>query len=109
MNWLQCSRLGEALRIYHDLDIAGVEFFHAALEDDASVIDEHEISQNVLDLFHLMGSHDDGAAAVEVIVQQRIVELFAIKDVEAKRRLVQDQQLRVDRHDQREMQLRDHP
>ena len=45
---------------------------------------------------------------IEVIVQQRIVELFAIENVETKRRLVQHQQFRVNRHDQREMQLGDH-
>ena len=35
-----------------------------------------------------MCRHDDRAGAIEVIVQERIVELFAIEDVEAKRRLV---------------------
>ena len=55
-----------------------------------------------------MRRHHDGAAVIEVIVQQRIVELFAIQDVETKRRLVEHEQLRVDRHDQREVQLRHH-
>ena len=43
------------------------------------------------------------ALGVEVIVQQRIVELFAIQDVQPKRWLIQHQQFRVDRHDQRKM------
>ena len=34
--------------------------------------------------------------------------MFAVKDVEAKRRLIQHQQFGVNRHDQREMQLRHH-
>ena len=56
-----------------------------------------------------MCRHDDGAGLVEIIVQERIVELFAIEDIEAKRRLIQHQQFRIDRHDQREMELGDHP
>ncbi len=66
------------------------------------------IGKDVLDLFHLMRGHDDRAAAIEVVVQQRIVELLAIQDVEAKRRLVQHQQSRVNRHDQSEVQLGHH-
>ncbi len=46
--------------------------------------------------------------AIEVVIQQRIVELLAIQDVEAKRRLVQHQQFRVNGHDQSEVQLGHH-
>ena len=77
-------------------------------ENDAAPVDEHHVGQHVLDFFHLMCGHHDGAAAIEIIVQQRIVKLLAIENVEAQRRLVQHQQLRVDGHDQREMQLRHH-
>ena len=45
---------------------------------------------------------------IEVVVQERVVELFAKENVETQRRLIEDEQLRVDRHDEREMQLRDH-
>jgi hypothetical protein len=45
----------------------------------------------VLDLFNLMCRHHDGAVAIEVVVQQRIVKLLAIEDVEAERRFVQHQ------------------
>ncbi len=45
---------------------------------------------------------------IEVIVQERVVELFAIEDVETQRRLIEHEQFRVDRHDEREMQLRHH-
>src|SRR6266436_2975107 len=55
-----------------------------------------------------MCGYDDGAGAVEVGVQQRIVELLAIKEVEAKRVLVQHQQFRVNGHDQSEMYLGHH-
>ena len=55
-----------------------------------------------------MSRDDDGAAAIEVIVEQGIVELLAIEDVEAKGRLVEHQQFRVDRHDQREVKLGHH-
>ena len=47
-----------------------------------------------------------GAVAVEVVAEQRIVELLAVEDVEPERRLVEHQQPRVDRHDHREVQLR---
>ena len=50
------------------------------LEYDAAAVDEHDIGEDVLNLFHLMGGHHDGAAAIEVVVQQRIVELLAIQE-----------------------------
>ena len=77
-------------------------------EYDAAAVDEHEIGEDVLDLFDLMCGHDDGAAAIEVVVQQRIVELLAIQNVEAKRGLVEHQQFRVNGHDQSEVQLGHH-
>src|SRR6185437_9960960 len=87
---------------------ARLEFFHAAIEYDAAAINEHYVGQNVLNLFHLMGGHHDGAASIEVVIQQRIVELLAIQNIQAKRGLVQHQQFRVNGHDQGEMQLRHH-
>ncbi len=108
MHRLERPRRGDLLGIHHHFQIARLEFFHAAIEDDAAAVDEHEIGEDVLDLFHLMGRHDDGAAAIEVVVQQRIVELLAIQDVEAERRLVQHQQSRVNGHDQSEVQLGHH-
>ena len=44
----------------------------------------------------------------KIVVQQRIVELLAVQDVEAERGLVQQQELRVDGHHQREVQLGHH-
>jgi hypothetical protein len=41
----------------------------------------------------------------KLLVQQRVVELLAIKDVEAESWLVQHQQLSVNGHDQRDVQL----
>ena len=105
---LERPRGRELLGIHHHFQIARLEFFHAAFEHDAAAVDEHEVGEDVLDLFHLMRRHHDGAAAIEVVVQQRVVELLAIQDVEAKRRLIQHQQFRVDRHDQREVQLGHH-
>ena len=63
-------RRGDALRIHGDLAIARLELVHGAGEHDATAVDEHEIGEDVLDLFHLMCRHHDGAAAIEVIVQQ---------------------------------------
>ena len=45
---------------------------------------------------------------VEIIIDQRVVELLAKQDVEAESRLVEHQQLCVDRHHQRQVKLRDH-
>jgi hypothetical protein len=56
-----------------------------------TAVDEHQVGEDVLDLLNLMCRHHDGAAAIEVVVQQRIVELLAIEDVEAERRLIQHQ------------------
>ena len=66
------------VRMYHHLDIARLEFFHAAFEHNAAMIDENEIGQHILHFFHLMRRHQDRAATIEIIVQQRVVELFPI-------------------------------
>src|SRR6267143_1956414 len=95
VNGLQRSRSGEMVRMHCKLHITRFEFFHAAIEYDPAAVDEHQIGEHVLDLFDLMRGHYDGAGAIEVVVQQRIVELLAIKDVEAERRLVQHQQSHV--------------
>src|SRR5437868_9917424 len=94
--------------MHRQLHIARLEFFHAAVEYDVATVDEHQIGEDVLDVFHLVCRHQDGAATIEVVVQQRIVELLAVQDVKAKRRLVQYQQFRINRHDEGEMQLGHH-
>src|SRR5882724_6632281 len=108
VNRLQHPCCGDLLGIHHHIQKPALEFPHASIEYDSAVVDEHDIGQDVLDLFHLMCGHHDGAGAVEVVIQQGIVELLAIQDIQAKRRLVQHQQFRVNGHDQGEMQLRDH-
>ncbi len=55
-----------------------------------------------------MGGDDDRAAAIEVVVQQRVVELFAEEDVQAERRFVEHQQSGINRHHEREVQLGHH-
>src|SRR5204863_3698335 len=100
VNRLQRPCCGDLLGIHHYFQIARLEFFHAAIEYDAAAVNEHDIGQDVLNLFHLMGGHHDGAASIEVVVQQRVVELLAIQNIQAKRRLVQHQQFRVNGHDQ---------
>src|SRR5216683_384742 len=102
VNRLQRPCCAELFGMHHQFQIARFEFLHAAIEYDATAIDEHDISQDVLNLFHLMGGHHDGAASIEVVIQQRIVELLAIQNIQAKRRLVQHQQFRVNGHDQSE-------
>src|SRR6266704_4997777 len=99
VNRLQRPCGGDLLGIPHHFQIARLEFFHAAIEHDAAAVNEHDIGQDVLNLFHLMGGHHDGAASIEVVIQQRIVELLAIQNIQAKSRLVQHQQFRVNGHD----------
>src|SRR5262249_32245674 len=108
VHWLERARSSELLGIDHYFDVTRIEFFHAAFEHNAATVDEHEIGKDVLHLLHLMRGHYDRAAAIEIVVQQRIVELFAIQDVQAKCRLIEHEQSRVDSHHEREMQLRYH-
>jgi len=70
VNRLERPRCDDLLGMHHHFQIARLEFFHGAIEDDAAAVDEHEIGEDVLDVFHLMGRHHDGAAAIEVVVQQ---------------------------------------
>src|SRR4029077_3467299 len=60
---------GEVLGIHHHFEVTRVEFFHAALEHDPAPVDEHQVRQNILNLFDLMCCYDDCAAAIEIIVQ----------------------------------------
>ncbi len=70
VNGLKSACGSELLGMDHHFEIARLKFFHAAIEDDATLLDEHEIGEDVLDLFHLMGGDEDGAAAIEVVIQQ---------------------------------------
>src|SRR5437764_14874893 len=92
----------------HYFHVARLEFFHATLQHDPAVIDEHQIGQDILDFFDLVRRHDNCPGPIEIIVEQRIVELFPKQNVETECRLIEYQQFRVDRHDYREMQLRHH-
>ena len=62
----------------------------------------------MLYFFHLMGGDDDGFMLVEVFFQQVLIELLAVEDIEAQGRLIEHQQLGVDGHDERQMQLHHH-
>src|SRR6185437_11343125 len=92
----------------HEFGVTGGYGVHGGVENDAAVLDEDEIGEEVLDLFDLMGGDEDGAAAVEVLVQQGVVELLAIEQVEAEGGLVEDEEPGVDGHDEREMKLDGH-
>src|SRR5437879_10382847 len=78
----------ELFGMHHQFRIAQFEFFHAAIEYDAAAVNEHDIGQDVLNLFHLMGGHHDGAASIEVGIQHRSVELLTLQKNHAKSRLV---------------------
>src|SRR6185437_10992395 len=92
----------------HEFGVAGGDGVHGGVEDDAAALDEDEVGEEVLDLFDLMGGDEDGAAAVEVLVEQGVVELLAVEQVEAEGGLVEDEELRVDGHDEREVKLDRH-
>src|ERR1051326_4121231 len=84
---LKRSRSNDVIRMQHHLYVTRFEFLHAAFQNDPSVIDEDEVGQHVLHFFNLMRCYDDRARLVEIIVEQRVVELFAIQNVETKRGL----------------------
>src|SRR6516225_5720461 len=96
------------LRLYLHLRITRLDFFHAAVENDAPVVDKHEVREHVLNLLHLVRRHHNGAAAIEVVVQHGIVELLAVENVQAERRFVQHQQSGVNGHDESQVQLHNH-
>src|SRR4030095_6640450 len=81
---LERARTRDMIRMDHHFNVARFEFFHRALENDPAAIDEDEIGQDILDFLHLMRRHHDGAIVIEVIVQQRIVELLPIYVFETK-------------------------
>src|SRR5262249_37283682 len=99
VNRLKRAGRCELVGFYCDFGITRFEIFHAAIKNDASAIDEHEISKDVLNFFDLMCSDNDRATAIEVVVEQRVVELLAIKNIEAERRLIKHEQPRINRHD----------
>src|ERR1700751_4740494 len=91
VNWHESPCRGELVGMNHHFRVARLEFFHAAIQYDAAPIDEHDVGEDVLHFFDLMRGYDDGTFAIEVVVQQRIVKLFAIEDVQPERRFVKDQ------------------
>src|SRR4029079_13712034 len=98
-NRLQFARGGSLIGLHKHFEITRLYFLDAAVQHDAAAIDEHQIGEHMLDLFDLVRRHHDGAAAVEVVVQQRIVKLLSVEDVESQRRLIQYQQPCIYGHD----------
>src|SRR5206468_11664093 len=79
MHRLQLPRRGDLLVTHEHLDKPRFQFLHATAEHDAAAVDELNICQDVLDLFNFVRRHDDGAAAVKIVIQQRIVELLPVQ------------------------------
>ena len=104
----QGARRVQRVGRHHQLGEAGLDILHAGVQHDAAAVDEGHVGEDVLDLLHLVGGHHDGPGAVEVVVDQAVVERLAVEDIEAQRRLVQHQQPGVDGHDQGQVQLGDH-
>ena len=105
----QRPRRGQVGGARHHLGEARLELVHPALQHDAAAVQDHQVGEDVLHLLHLVRGHHDGPAPVEVVAQQRVVELLPVQDVEPQRGLVQHQEPRVDRHHQRQVELRHHP
>src|SRR5258707_2861361 len=91
VNRFERTRRSDLLGMHRGFQKARFEFFHTAIKYNAAAIDEHDVGENVLHLFDLVRSYDDGAFAIEVVVQKRIVELLAIKDVDTERWFVEHQ------------------
>src|SRR5262249_41169419 len=108
IHWFQCSRRRDLIGSDSHFQITRLELFHAATEHDSPTVNEHQVRQDVLQLFHLMCRHHDRPGPVEVVVQQRIVKLLTKQNVEPKRRLVEHQQSRINGHHQRKMKLCHH-
>jgi len=81
---------------------------HAGIKHNATIVDEHDVREQILDFFDLMSCDQDRALFVEIVFQQIAVEVLAEDDVETQRRFVKYQQLCVNRGDDRKVQLRDH-
>src|SRR6266851_9144135 len=69
VNRFERTRRSDLFRMHRDFQKARLEFFHAAIEYDAAAIDEHDVGEEVLHFFYLVRGYDDGAFAIEVVVQ----------------------------------------
>src|ERR1700730_16060497 len=65
---LKRPRSCDLLGMHDHFQVARLQLFHAASENDAAAIDEHDIGEDVLNLFHLMCCHYDRAIAIEVVI-----------------------------------------
>src|SRR5690625_2540166 len=92
----------------HDFAVAFLNGIHGYVEHQSTVFDEHQVGQNVLDLLDLVGGDDNGAPFVEILIEQVGVEALAKQDVQAQSGFVQNQKLRVNGHDQRQMERANH-
>src|SRR5579864_2567764 len=108
MHGLESARGRDLIWTHSHFRVAPLVVLHAAGKSDATLVYEHEVGEHILDFFDLVGRNDDGAVSIEVVVEQRVVELLAEQKVEAERRLVQHQQTRVNGHDEGQMQLYHH-
>ena len=102
------ARGGDLLRMHDEFQIAGFVIFDGGIQQDPAAVHEDDVGEKVLKLFHLMGGDDDSPAAIEVVVEQGVIELLAIESVQADGGLVEHQQSGVDGHDQSEVELGHH-
>ncbi len=105
---LECARRIGPVGCDHHFCITFADFIHACIENQFAVLDEDQVGEDMLDFLDLMRGHEDGLLFVEIVVEQARVELLAIQDIQAQGRLIEHEQLGVDRHDQGQMQLHDH-
>jgi len=103
VDWPESTGCSGAIGIHHHFQVSRLNVLHAAVEYDAPAVDEQNVGENVLNFFDLVCGDENGAAAIEVIVQEGVVKLLAKQDVETDGWLVENQQPRVDGHDQSEM------
>ena len=61
------------------------------VEDDTSMIDEQDVSQQIFDFFDLMRCHQNRTFVIKIIVEQRLIEGPAVQQIETECRLIEDQ------------------
>src|SRR5579862_2816282 len=63
----------ELVRAHGEFRVARLKFFHCAREHDSPLVEENQVSEDVLNLIDLVRGDNDGAVVIVVVVQYRIV------------------------------------
>ena len=78
MNRLERASSRKLLGIHHDLEIAALELFHRALEDEPAAINEDEIGQDIFDLIGRTESINQASAAMQAIAHPLRLKILCL-------------------------------